>query len=291
METHARAADDDRVLVLTEDEGLRAFFASHPADHYDLQVVEDEVQLQAALGKKPPASLILLDLGDSARALEVRDRLTAAGHDVPVAVIMETGDEVMAVEALRHGFLDYIVKRKDRLEADLMARRITSNLELVRLKKENEALQRAIEESQQRLFNVYDSLDDVIMQIDEDCRVVSLNRSAAALANCEPRDAVGRVCHELFDFYPCERRSKKESCPIYRTFIEGETIRGERLQADSGTHHQYMTFITTLNDRDYTVYRETDVSEKRRLEKRIADALRSLGVSPDAADDPGGDED
>jgi PAS domain-containing protein len=188
------------------------------------------------------------------------------------------GDEAAAVEALRRGFVDYMSKREENLRSDLLRRRIDGNLDLARLKRENESLQNAIEESQARLFNVYDSLDDVIMQVDEDCRVVSLNRSAAAIASIEPKDGVGKLCWELFDFYPCEQRRRKESCHIYRTFIEDETIRGERTDARTGEIHQYMTFITTLKDKDYTVYRETDITEKRRLEARIAAALRTLGA-------------
>jgi PAS domain-containing protein len=118
------------------------------------------------------------------------------------------------------------------------------------------------------------------MQIDHDCRVVSVNRSAAALANCEPKEAVGKACHELFDFYPCEKRAKKESCHIYRTFLEGETIRGPREDPATKRGYQYMTFITTLKDLDYVVYRETDVTEKRRLELKLENALRSFGVKP-----------
>ena len=70
-----------------------------------------------------------------------------------------------------------------RLRSDLLMRRVETNIELWRLKRENERLQRAIEESQARLFSVYDSLDDAIIQIDHDCRVVSMNRSAAALTS------------------------------------------------------------------------------------------------------------
>jgi PAS domain S-box-containing protein len=277
--TSKTAPERPVVLLLAQDPEMVAFFREKLARDYEILLARDEAEAIAHLAERPVALIVMDDLLDGGRsAFEVRDRLVAAGHEVPMAMLTAQGNEEVAVEALRRGFMDYIVKRESNLRADLMGKRISSALEIARLKRENERLRLSIEESQARLFNVYDSLDDAIMQIDDECRVVSVNRSAAALANCEPKDAVGKVCHELFRFYPCDCRAKKESCHIYRTFLEGETIRGQREDGEAKRAYQYMTFITTLKDRDYVVYRETDVTEKRRLEEMLQQALRSLGV-------------
>ena len=266
--------------MLEHDATTRSKLWDGLARSYDIAFVASEHALSDQLARSEPALVILDDIEMKA-ALAVRDHLVAAGASVPLALMTSRGDEDEAVEALRSGFTDYIVKRGENLRADLLDRRLGQSLELARLKHENESLHRAIEESQARLFSVYDSLDDVIMQIDQDCRVHSLNRSAAALANIEPKDGVGKLCWELFGFSPCEERKNKEACHIYRTFLEGETIRGERQDVKTKEVHQYMTFITTLKESDYVVYRETDITEKRRLEERIAAALRSLGAGPD----------
>lgn len=279
------------VLVMEADEALRETLVDELASSHEVLVPPDEDAALEALATREVALLVMAARGGSSEpAFERRERLVAAGHDVPMMIVADVGDEDLAVEAVRRGFMDYMVRREPNLRGDLIRQRVANAIELARLKRENEELHRAIEESQARLFNVYDSLDDAIMQVDEDCRVVSLNRSAAALANREPREAVGRVCWELFDFHPCERRAKKDECHIYRTFLEGETIRGEREDAESGSVLQYMTFITTLGERDYVVYRETDITEKRRLEQRIANALKSLGMAPDdESSGPGGE--
>jgi FixJ family two-component response regulator len=280
----SRALARPVLLVVEDDPASRSPMWADLSATYDVLFATSQ-DVESKLQERDIALVIIDDSkGDPKRDLEMRDRLVAAGLRAPVALMASAGDEGMAVEAMRRGFVDYLVKRQDVLSADLVRRRIESNLELARLKLENERLHVAIQESQARLFNVYDSLDDVIMQIDHDCRVVSLNRSAAALANIEPKDGVGKVCWQLFDFYPCEQRAKKELCPIYRTFLEGETIRGERRDEQSKAITQFMTFITTLKGRDYTVYRETDITEKRRLEEKIAAALRSLGAAPEGGE-------
>lgn len=271
--------------MLEHDAGARSKLWDGLARSYDIAFVSSEDSLSDQLARATPALVILDDIEVEA-AMALRSRLAAAAGAIPLALMKSRGDEDEAVEALRSGFADYIVKRGENLRADLLERRIGQSLELARLKRENEHLHRAIEESQARLFSVYDSLDDVIMQIDQDCRVHSLNRSAAALANIEPKDGVGKLCWQLFGFFPCEERKNKEGCHIYRTFLEGETIRGERQDGKTKEVHQYMTFITTLKDSDYVVYRETDITEKRRLEERIAAALRSLGAGPDDGEDP-----
>ncbi len=272
------------LVILTEDDDTRCFFAERIGAGFEVHLVDGEDQLLARIAELSEVALVVLDLAEARQAFALQERIHEAEPTVPVAMMMAAGDEEVAVEALKRGFVDYIAKRKDDGQADLVRKRITSSIELSRLRRQNQGLQAAIESSQQRLFNIYDSLDDVIVQIDGDCNVVSANRSAAALANCEPREAVGRCCWELFDFSPCERRAKKEDCHIYRTFLEGETLRGERPDAKTDETHEYMTFITTLDDKDFVVYRETDVTEKRRLEERIANALASLGVPPDVAD-------
>jgi PAS domain-containing protein len=270
------------VLLVLEGGPSRSPVWAELSPSHEIRFTRDPGDLDAWLAERSVAVTILDDV-DKATAYEIRDRLAADGASTPLVMMTSRGDEDEAVEALRRGFTDYIVKRGENLRGDLVQRRLERNLEVVRLERENERLRRSIEESQARLFSVYDSLDDVIMQIDQDCRVHSMNRSAAALANIEPKDGVGRICFELFDFYPCEQRAKKESCHIYRTFLEGETIRGERQDQRTSEIHTYMTFITTLKDRDYVVYRETDITEKRRLEEKIAAALRSLGAGPEPA--------
>ena len=272
------------LLVFGRDGARPARAWSELTGSFDLTFVSNQDELLAEVGRREVALVILEDI-EPTEAFALRDAVAAAGRGEPFAMLTSRAGEDEAVEALRRGFSDYVVKRGDAPRADLLARRLERSLELARLKRENETLHRAIQDSQARLFSVYDSLDDAIMQIDTDCRVQSLNRSAAALANTEPRDAAGKVCWQLFDFHPCDERRKKESCHIYRTFIEGETIRGEREDPKTKETHTFKTFITTLRDKDYVVYRETDITEKRRLEDKIAAALRSLGADPDLPED------
>jgi len=267
------------ILILEGDAGARRLLSEQVEKDYRVLSARSLPDAEGILFEKgEPADVVLMDyLPDKeGTAFEAFDYLASKGLDVPVIMITDQGDEETAVRALKHGFADYIPKTQENLHRELLRSKIEAAIEVHRLRRENERLNAMIEESQQRLFNVYDCLDDVIMQIDSDCRVRSVNRAGAAYSNLEPKEVVGKLCWEVFDFYPCDRRRKKEQCHIYRTFLEGETISGERTGDESGRTYQYMSFITEHRGGEYVVYRETDITARRAVEEKLDKALQAV---------------
>lgn len=274
------------ILILEDDPLAREFLANELSSDYRVlpasSVSEAEGHLFAG-EEEPEVDLVIMDymLEEGVTAFQAMDYLQSKGMDLPVIMITAQGDEETAVAALKRGFSDYLAKRRTNLNRDLLRSKIEAALAVHRLRRENDRLSDMIEDSQQRLFSVYDSLDDVIMQIDRDCRICSVNRAGAAYADSEPKEIVGKVCWEVFDFYPCDRRRRKDQCHIYQTFLEGETIEGERKGEESGRTYQFMTFITTHRGGEYVVYRETDVTAQRGVESKLDEALRAILRPPE----------
>jgi len=271
------------ILVLEDDPLARDLLAEELSADYEVLPAGKVAEAERILFEEGrEVDLVLMDyvLEEDGTAFEVMDYLQDKGMDLPVIMITAQGDEETAVEALKRGFSDYLAKKKSNLNRELLRSKIQAAMDFHRLQRENDRLNAMIEESQQRLFSVYDSLDDVIIQIDADCSICSANRAGAAYADSEPQDIVGKVCWEVFDFFPCRRRAKKEECHIYRTFLEGETIEGERKGDESGRTYQFMTFITTHRGGEYVVYRETDVTTKRGVEAKLDAALRAILTPP-----------
>jgi PAS domain S-box-containing protein len=271
-------ADKRTVLVLEDDPVAREILSGQMEKDYRVLTAASVADVEELLGDKGEApDLVLMDyMLEEGTAFEAYDYLTAKGLDAPVIMVTAQGDEEMAVRALKHGFSDYITKQEKNLHRELLRSKIEAAVEMHKLRLENERLNAMIEESQQRLFNVYDSLDDVIIQIDDGCSICSVNRAGAAYANLEPKEVVGKLCWEIFDFYPCQKRRKKGQCHIYRTFVEGETISGERTGSESGRSYQYMSFITEHRGREYVVYRETDITGRRTIEEKLDKALQAV---------------
>lgn len=280
-------ADDSAqplLLILEDDPLSRELLIEELSGDYRVLTAATVSEAEKVLFEGDGAvDVVLMDymLGEEgATAFEAMEYLSEKGMDLPVIMITAQGDEQTAVDALKRGFSDYLAKSRANLNRDLLRSKIRTAMEVHQLRQENDRLMDMIEESQQRLFSVYDSLDDVIMQIDSDCKICSVNRAGAAYADSEPKEIVGKVCWEVFDFYPCKQREKKEDCHIYRTFLEGETLEGERKGEETGRTYQYMTFITTHRGGEYVVYRETDVTAQRGIESKLDSALRAILTPP-----------
>ncbi len=137
------------VLVVDDDPYVRELL-----DHW-LRAVNYDVQL-ASLGReaiemagKMNPDLVLLDvLMPDVDGLEVLDNLRANGCDAAVVLTTAYGSERIAVNAMRRGADDYL--RKPILAEELQTV-LERNLERLRLRRQNSALQRQLEEQRQQL--------------------------------------------------------------------------------------------------------------------------------------------
>jgi signal transduction histidine kinase len=109
-------ARETRVLVVEDNQGdaglVRfALRAESGADHFF--TAEQVVCLQDALQslKEKPIDLVLLDLSlPDAQGLDTLARVREAAPDLPIVIMTGLNDESMAVEAVRRGAQDYLVK-------------------------------------------------------------------------------------------------------------------------------------------------------------------------------------
>jgi diguanylate cyclase (GGDEF)-like protein len=138
-----------RILVVDDDRHVRELL-----EHW-LSVANYEVDL-AALGRDALASaaqmspdLVLLDvLMPDMGGLEVLDHLRASGCDAAVVLTTAYGSERIAVNAMRRGADDYLRKPIQPEELQTVLER---NLERLRLRRQNSALQRQLEEQRRQL--------------------------------------------------------------------------------------------------------------------------------------------
>jgi len=109
-------APETRVLVVEDDQGdaglVRFALRAESGAEYSFKV-EQVVRLQDALQslKEKPFDLVLLDLSlPDAQGLDTLARVRAAAPDLPIVIMTGLNDESMAVEAVRRGAQDYLVK-------------------------------------------------------------------------------------------------------------------------------------------------------------------------------------
>ena len=143
----------ETVFVVDDDRGL-------------LRLVEKALQREGFLTAAAPsaaearrwleanrADLMLLDLKlQDMDGKELIQQLEAAGRAVPFIIITGQGDERVAVEMMKRGALDYLVKDVQFIE--FVPRVVRHSLEKLKIDRKLAATQAALEESKQQLLMV-----------------------------------------------------------------------------------------------------------------------------------------
>jgi PAS domain S-box-containing protein len=149
-------------------------------------------------------------------ALEI---LHKSGKDIPLVVMTATLGDEAAVEYLRRGAADYILKhRLDRfpLVVDRVLLEQSHRREEARLKDQVFAGKRVWELT-------FDTVPDAVLVLDADRRVQRANRPASELLGSPIPQMLGKTCYELLHG-GCEGPA---SCPHERLLLSGQCERGE----------------------------------------------------------------
>ncbi|HJQ22860.1 MAG TPA: PAS domain S-box protein [Blastocatellia bacterium] len=183
-------------VLIAEDRPADAKLMLHALRRAGFEVVahcvETEVDFLAHL--RPDLDVILSDYSmqqfDAERALMLVKR---SGLDVPFIVVTGTISETVAVEMMKKGAADYLLK--DRLSRlGEAVRRACYEREL---KRANQQADAALRESRERLEAIITSAMDAIITVDEDQRITLFNAAAERLFGCRAAAALGRPISEF----------------------------------------------------------------------------------------------
>jgi PAS domain S-box-containing protein len=287
-------------ILLVEDEEAhriliqRAFDSQ--ADHLVLEVVANLNDAHQAISRSIP-DLVITDLnlpdGKGVDLLtEVKDN-----QRFPLVVMTSQGDEEIAVDAMRLGALDYLVKSPEMM-ADLphlaeMALREWNYLQerkemigqLQKLNAEMEVLvdQRTVElqESYAENIRVLESINSILISVDADNRIVKWNRAAELAFN---RKASVMVSQDLARMHlPWDWERIKEgmgTCRAEQTSVRIDNVKFNRSDEKDG--YLGITFTPIVDDTGQyvgTLLLGADITERLALESRLLQAqkLESIG--------------
>ena len=114
--------------------------------------------------------VILLDLGlPDSQGLETFKRVYAQAPDVPIVVLTGLNDSEQAVEAVRDGAQDYLVKGE--VSGGWLVRAI--RYAIARKRAED-----ALRDSQAQVTGIFNSAMDAIITVDEEQKIIIFNPSA-----------------------------------------------------------------------------------------------------------------
>ncbi|MBS4096937.1 MAG: EAL domain-containing protein [Sulfuricella sp.] len=139
--------------------------------------------------------LILLDLSlPDSHGMDTVKRIEAAATAIPIVVLTGLDDEALAIEAVRSGAQDYLVKSE--AEAHLLARVIRYAIErnhIHQTLRENEARLAALFEHMGSGVAVYQALQD-----GQDFAFSAFNRAAERIDHLPREQVIGKLLQEVF---------------------------------------------------------------------------------------------
>jgi PAS domain S-box-containing protein len=125
-------------------------------------------------------------------ALDALEILRKSGKSIPLVVVTGALGDEAAVECVRQGAADYVLK--DRLERVPIAvdRAVRRKVYLDEVARRQEQIRRAKEEWEL----TFDTVPDPVMLLDDQYRIRYANRATATLAGVELEELNGKICYE-----------------------------------------------------------------------------------------------
>jgi two-component system cell cycle sensor histidine kinase/response regulator CckA len=239
---------------------LTAVLTTGRSPSFDVTVAGSFAEAQRRLTESP-VDVILLDLElPDANGLDTVRRMHAAAPDSPIVVLTGLDDEALAVDAVREGAQDYLVKA--RFDRSALVRAIGYAIERNRA----EAAGRA---SERQLRALFDGALDAMVIVDDEGRCVQPNPAAGGLFGLPREQLVGRP---LADFI-----TEADLGAAWKEFRREGTTRGEfRVARPDGSIRfvEYSGTADVLPGRHLGVLR--DITERKRAEE-ASRALAQVG--------------
>lgn len=227
--------------------------------------------------KEETFDIIFLDLRmPDISGLDLLKQLEEGGCRTPVIIITGQGDEKAAVNAMKAGAYDYLVK--DELDYDLLNKTLFHALENKRLEEEKERLEKEVQLYTNNLekivgertaeieyLNNYKEL--ILSTLHEFIRVVDPYKRVIQYESQKVKsmfgDNIGKACYSFWG-----REDECENCVSRKAIEEGHVT--EKEEADDGREYHVMAIPLRNRDGSMSAIEViTDITEKKKMEVEL----------------------
>jgi diguanylate cyclase (GGDEF)-like protein/PAS domain S-box-containing protein len=182
-----------KILLVENDpsaaDKIRAALAAAGSGSFELEWVRQLSEGLERLSKRGIAAVLLkLSLPDS-RGMESFDKLFAAAPDVPILILVGSGSEALAKQAVGRGAQDYLLP--DHLDSYSLPRALRNAIE-------RKAVEDALYVEKERAVVTLNSIGDAVLCTDISGRITYLNLVAETMTGWCREEAIGRPLAEVF---------------------------------------------------------------------------------------------
>ena len=204
--------------------------------------------------------------------LKVLEVLSAEGELPPTIMLTGSGSEETAVEAMKLGASDYVVKDTDGKFLELLPPVIENILKERRLIEEKQKAEQALKESESRFRAVAETAADAIISIDKHGRIFFWNRGARDIFGYEEDDIRGRALSMLIS-----KSYHEDNLPPMSFFYVGGEARTDRGIESRGVRRDGTEVPIELSLSNWETETGTyytvivrDITERKQYESKLA---------------------
>lgn len=210
-------------IILVEDVETDALLAVHEIrkaiPDIELVTVDTEEAFREALASFHP-DLVVTDYSlpsfDGMTALKI-----ALAHDALIPVIIFTGsqNESIAVECIKSGAVDYVLKEQQRR----LGQAVVNALKQKEVQRKKEEALAMLAESEQTNRYLYESMAQGVIYRDHQGKIIRMNRAAQSILGIDHFDAGDQSADPLFhSFYDNGTSVPREAYPAIRALFTGQ---------------------------------------------------------------------
>jgi PAS domain S-box-containing protein len=205
-------------------------------------------------------------------ALDMLKEMHSRNKNLPLIVVTASGNEKVAVDLMKEGAYDYIVK--DVLYEDVLPVVVKRSWERFNEKKEKERLEKKIEQVAREWETTFNSITDLVSIHNKEFKIVRVNKAFADAFKTSPDEVIGKTCYEVV-------HCKKEPwpvCPHKQALETGQPVRAEFFESHLGIYLE-VSASPIFNEEDKvvaTVHIAKDITTRKEAEQELQSAYQRL---------------
>ena len=207
--------------------------------------VDSEAAMRACLGSAPWDLIVSDFIIPGFGGLQALELYRELGLDIPFIVVSGAVDEDAAVECMRQGAHDYLMKDQLTRFCEAVRRELREAV----TRREHREARAALAERERYFRSLLYGLHEDILVIDRDYRITDVNNSFVKTVGVSREEVAGRHCYEVTHGYssPCDQNG--ERCPLRETMRTGEpgSYIHEHVHAD-GSSRQVHIRLSPVTD-------------------------------------------